>query len=240
MIKIGAGFLGLLGITSYYLGAFDKGYTRDVERPRAQVMAALEDLDITAEPGAPGTTAVNGIKPLFRLEKAADHMTWYVMSGEKVATAMTASFEPYDDGRKTRVRASVKRGDAPDDFVSPAFRSTGITMGLFGMAIEGELDKLTLPPLAAGPERCRELMADFAAANGIAGAGKEPANLSQAIGNTSRTVMRLHAMKAELRRNGCSTDGNWGSDLEDSTSPNANSAAAGHDPAPTTVLPEDY
>ncbi len=241
MMKIGIGFLACLGLVLYFTGFFSPlAYTRDVERPQAQVMAALEDLDITAEPGAPGSTPQGGIKPLFRLEKAADHMTWYVMSGDKVATAMTASFEPYDDGRKTHVRASVQRGDAPDDFVSPAFRSTGITMGLFGMALESELNKLATASVAYDPERCKRLMDDFTTANLMASAGDKPANLGQAIGDTTRTVIRLHAMEAELRRNGCPTDGNRGpfrtTESTMDSAPAASSPSLGQDPEPTTRL----
>ncbi|WP_157081264.1 hypothetical protein [Novosphingobium naphthalenivorans] len=172
-------------------------------------MAALSGLDITAQPGAPGSTAerAGGIKPTFRLEKADDHMTWYVMSGDKVATTMTAYFQPIDEGRQTRVTASVKRGDAPDDFVSPAFRSNGLTMGLFTMALEGELNKLVQPG-ATDLARCDEIMAEFQRAN-EADAGSRD-NLAQAMGGTAKTMLRLHATEAELRRNGCPVDDNNG------------------------------
>ena len=196
----------------YFAGAFGpSAYSRTVSRPPAEVMAALEHLDITAQPGAPGSTAAaaGGIKPLFRLAKGTDRMSWYVMSGDKVATTMTASFEAVDGGKATRIRTSVERGDAPDDFVSPAFRSKGLTMALFGMAIEGRVNKL-VAPTAASAEECDKLLAGFASGNEAAlGTGRSP-NLSQAMGDTARTVMRLNAMEAELRRNGCRTDGNDG------------------------------
>lgn len=200
--------VALLGIAGYFSGIFDAGYSRDVGRPQAQVMAALADLDITAQPGAPGSTAeaAGGIKPLFRVEKTADHMTWYVMSGKQVAMKMTATFEPLDNGSKTRVRASVERGDAPDDFVSPAFRSKSITMGLFSMALEGELNKLASTTARYDPAKCQALMRQFEQGNLASGMTDRPDNLSQAMGQTSKAMMRIAAMEAELRRNGCPTD----------------------------------
>lgn len=230
-MKVFLALLALVGIGSYFAGAFDPGYSRDVGRPQAQVMAALADLDITAQPGAPGSTAeaAGGVKPLFRLEKAADHMTWYVMSGQQVAMKMTATFEPIDDGRQTRVRAKVERGDAPDDLVSPAFRSTGLTMGLFGMALEGELNKLTTRA-NYDPRRCKELLANFELSNIRAGTMNQPDNLTQAVGQTGKTMMRLSAMEAELRRNGCPTDRLNGSSAFDVMTDDGEDANAEREP----------
>lgn len=248
MMRFGLGFLACMGLFAYFAGIFSPGgYSREVSRPQAQVMAALEDLDITAQPGAPGSAQQNGVKPIFRLEKAVDHMTWYVMSGDQVAVAMTAKFEPVDDGRKTRVRASVERGDAPDDFVSPAFRSTGIIMGLFGMALEDELNKLTMTA-SYDPERCQRLLDQFTDSNYEARMADQPQSLGAAIGQTSKTVIRLHAMEAELRRNGCPTNGNsgpfrptqntMGSAAASSSSPSSEPGppSLGHAPEPTTQL----
>ena len=149
---IGRGFL--MGLLALVLAGCGNGYSHVVDKPQSEVVAALEDLDITAQPGNPGTdpSASGGVKPDIRLEKAADHMTWWVMSGDKVAMAMTANFEPLDGGERTRVTTSVARGDAPDDLVSPAFRSTGITSGLFSVAVDNELEKMTAPrPRAPKP-----------------------------------------------------------------------------------------
>lgn len=198
-LAVGAIILG--GV--YLLGALGpQAYTRDVGRPEGEVMAALTDLDITAQPGAPGSTtqSAGGVKPTFRLERAADHMTWYVMSGDKVATAMTAHFEPIDSGRQTRVTTSVERGDAPDDFVSPAFRSKGLTMALFGMALEGELNKLVQPG-SYDQATCEKIMAEFQQANEAMPVDRS--DLSQAMGGTAKAILRMHAVEAELRRNGC-------------------------------------
>lgn len=198
----------LLGIGGYFAGAFGgSAFSRTVARPQAQVMRALSDLDVTAQPGAPGSTAAaaGGVMPEIRLETADDHMTWYVMSGKQVATKMTATFTPIDGGKQTRVEASVERGDAPDDFVSPAFRSKGLTLALFSMALEGELNKLVAPP-PADPATCERMMEQFRDANLADGVGERPENLSQAIGAGAKATIRLNAMEAELRRAGCPTD----------------------------------
>ena len=215
MFKGLVALLVLVFAGGWLVGAFGtQAYSRTVSRPPAQVMAALERLDLTAEPGAPGSTAAaaGGVKPLFRLARQGDRMTWYVMSGDKVATTMTATFEPVDEGRATLIRTFVERGDAPDDFVSPAFRSKGLTMALFGMAIEGQVNRL-VQPAAASPEDCQKLLDGFTDA-GIArfeaGAAQRPEGFRQGMAEGAKNIMRLHAMEAELRRNGCDTDGNSG------------------------------
>ena len=194
----------LLAGAYFFAGSFGL-YSRSVDRPVAEVMASLDDLDITEQPGAPGSDASRsgGIQPLFRLEPGPNSMTWVVMSGEQVATRMTARFEPIDGGRRTKVSAEVDRGSAPDDFVSPAFRSEGLTMALFAMALEAELDELTLP--AGDPQKCDQLLADFAARNMASIDMQRQDSLKDAVGDTATIIMRLNAMEAELRRNGCST-----------------------------------
>ena len=194
---------------AWFGGVLGGGYSRDVDRPPAQVMAALADLDVRGQPGAPGTdpSRSGGVRPLFRTERGGNEISFVVMSGDKVATRMIAHLEPLDGGARTRVTAEVRRGDAPDDFVSPAFRSTGTTMGLFALALEGELNELTLPARKSQAE-CQELERNLLEANAPGGA--EPRNLRQAVGNGARTIMALHAVEAELRRQGCSTNGGGG------------------------------
>lgn len=189
------------------------GYSREVDRTPAQVMAALADLDVRGEPGAPGTnpSRSGGIPSLFRTERGANEISFVVMSGNQVATRMTARLEPLDGGRRTRVTAVVERGDAPDDFVAPAFRSHGITMGLFTMALEGELNELTLPARKSAAE-CEALTRSLLEANAPVGAGDRPENLRQAFGNGARVIMTLNAVEAELRRQGCDTRGRGGGD----------------------------
>ncbi|QDZ08803.1 hypothetical protein FPZ24_16105 [Sphingomonas panacisoli] len=192
-------FLGLLTLALGACNWIGNGYSHVVDRPQADVVAALEDLDISAQPGNPGTdpSLSGGVKPDIRLEKAADHMTWWVMAGDKVATTMTATFEQLDGGKRTRVTTSVQRGNASDDVVSPAFRSTGITSGLFSMAVEGELNKLTDGPRASA-EDCQKLVEEWRM-SGIEDAPRDrPENLTQAIGEGARNAIKLQAMADKL------------------------------------------
>lgn len=182
------------------------GYSREVARPEADVMRALADLDVTAH-GSPdiSPSRSGGVKPLFRLERGEHSMRWLVMSGDKVATTMTAEFQPLDGG-KTRVTAHVERGDAPDDFVSPAFRSNSVTLGLFSMALESELNDLTRP-VAASAEACAKLVEDFHDGNLANGLNERPDGLKGAVGQVGKSVIRLQAFDAEQRRMGCGQSG---------------------------------
>ncbi|THD35922.1 MAG: hypothetical protein E7773_08205 [Sphingomonas sp.] len=204
---IGRGiFTGLLVLA---LTGCGNGYSHIVDKPQADVVAALEDLDITQQPGNPGTdpSASGGVKPEIRLEKAADHMTWWVMSGDKVAITMTANFEPLDGGARTRVTTSVVRGDAPDERVSPAFQSTGIASGLFSVAVDEELDKMTAPP-AASAKTCNALMERFRDEN-LANPDLQgrPDGFAQGISQGVKAMARLRQMQAEARARGCSIYG---------------------------------
>src|SRR5436309_15960249 len=125
-------FLGMIGLgvpAAYLMGAFGgAGYDRVVNASPAQVRSALSDLDIRHAPGAPGSTATaSGDVPLFQLTEQGNDMTWTVTSGNAVAVRLIAHLEPLDGGTKTHVTAEVQRGDAPDDALSPAFRSTSTT-----------------------------------------------------------------------------------------------------------------
>jgi hypothetical protein len=209
-VKVFAIFAPLVGGAIWAMGGFGGAYSRDVARPPAEVIAAIADLDITGQPGAPGTDpeASGGIAPVFQVEQAGDRVVWTVMSGDKVATRMTAFVQPLDGGKGSRVTVDVERGDAPDDFVSPAFRSEGITMGLFSMALEGELDQL-VAPVQLSREECQDLELRLLHGSG-AGLDGEPATLGQAVGGTAKNVIRLHAVEGELRRRGCDTSGGGG------------------------------
>ena len=204
-------FLKALGVLSpvvlgglWVTGALGSGdYSRDVNRTPAQVMQALADLDVRQQPGSPETdpSASGGIMPVFRSKRMADSISFVVMSGSQVATQMIAHLEPLDGGKRTRVTAEVKRGDAPDDQVSPAFRSNGITMGLFAMALEDELNQLTGPPRRSR-EECGDLERQLLQANAPV---DHRESLSRAVATTARTVVVLNGVEGELRRQGCDT-----------------------------------
>ncbi|WP_176591445.1 hypothetical protein [Sphingobium sp. EM0848] len=195
--------IGLFVAALLYFGGFlNSGYTRDVERPVRDVMTALEGLDVRREPGSPGTdpSRSGGVMPDFKLEREPGKMVWVVMAGDKVATRMIATLEPLKDGAATRIHAAVERGDAPEDIVSPAFRSEKITLGLFAAALESQINKLTL---AWGPQ-CDQLVQEFL--NGGSPGSDDRSTLGGAIGATSRDIMRIGAADTKLRAAGCDPD----------------------------------
>ncbi|MFN3725071.1 MAG: hypothetical protein ACK4SZ_02075 [Allosphingosinicella sp.] len=185
----------------YFGGVLDAGYSRDVAKSPDQVMAALEDLDVRRQPGSPGTdpSRSGGVAPVFRTERTDKAISFVVMSGNEVATRMTAHLEPLDGGARTRVTATVERGTAPDERTSPAFRSEGLTMGLFAAALQDELDQLEAPPHATA-QFCADLEQRLLSQNGGA--------------SGVAAVARVHQMGAEMRRNGCPLDGPGGGEFQ--------------------------
>ena len=178
----------------YVVGKSGGSFSRDVDRTPAQVASAIADLDIRRQPGTPGTdpAASGGVRPVFRTERTADGMTFTVLSGDQVATRMIAHLEPLDGGRRTRVTAEVVRGDAPDERVSPAFRSTGITLGLFAAALRDEIDAMLSPPRRSQAE-CQQLEQRLLAEN------------APADGNPIGAIRAVNAVGRELQRLGCDT-----------------------------------
>ena len=200
--------LGVLGVGGMWAtGMFDPNYSRVVDRPPAQVAAAIADLDIRDAEGAPGTdpSRSGGVAPTFSVEEDADRVSYIVLANGQVATKMTAWLKPIDNGTRTKVTATVERGDAPDDYVAPAFRSTGVTMGLFSMMLEEEIDKLVFPP-KAWTAACDEIMARFE--NGPI--GEEPQSMTQAMGQGAKTAMVLGQLDKDLKAAGCPSESNTG------------------------------
>jgi len=178
----------------YVVGGSGKGMSREVDRPPPAVALAISDLDISRQPGAPGTdpAASGGVRPVFRHEQTAEGVVFTVYSGDKVASRMIAHLEPLDGGRRTRIWAEVERGDAPDDLVSPAFRSTALTLGLFNAALGDELDRLVAPPRHSAVE-CEEMEQQLLEAH------------APADRNPLRAIAAVRATEAELRSRGCDT-----------------------------------
>ena len=223
MLRESGAAVVIVALGAWATGMLGGGYSRTVDRPPAEVAAALADLDIRNAPGAPGTdpAASGGQLPTFSVERAPDHVSYVVMAHGQVAMTMTAWLKPIDGGKRTKVTATVTRGPAPDDYVSPAFRSNGITMGLFAAELEGDLDKLVFPP-GKWTAQCDAIVASFEAGNGgDSGSG----SLTQAIGGTARTAMRLGQFDKELKAAHCPQPDNKFHDvsakLSDGGSPSA-------------------
>ncbi|HEY0326906.1 MAG TPA: hypothetical protein VGC46_13150, partial [Allosphingosinicella sp.] len=82
---------------------------------------------------------------------------------------------------------------------SPAFRSEGLTMGLFASALQDELDQLEAPPQATA-QFCADLEQRLLSQNGGA--------------SGVAAVARVHQMAAEMRRHGCPLDRGGGDDFQ--------------------------
>jgi hypothetical protein len=199
-VKAFVGLASVAGIGLYLHHAFGPAYSRDVGAPPAEVRSALEDLDIRSAPGAPASdpSLSGGVAPVFVLSEQGDDMIWTIQSGDKVAVKLIAHLIPTDGGKHTEVTAEVQRGDAPDDIVAPAFRSTSITRSLFGMVLDQELDKMTVTQ-TADSDTCQKILADFTAS-------APPPDEQSGFGGVAKTSLRLSALESQLKAAGCPTD----------------------------------
>lgn len=185
------------------------GFSRTVDRPPAEVAAGLASLDIRDAPGAPGTDpmASGGELPSLTVESAPDHVSYIVMAHGEVATRMTAWLKPVDGGARTKVTATVERGPAPDDYVSPAFRSKGVTMGLFSAVLEDQLDKLVFK-IGPWDSHCDAIMANFEARNAGNVDQRGPTSLTSAFAGTAKAAMSIASLDKELKAAGCPPNAN--------------------------------
>ena len=190
----------IVGLGLYLHGAFGPGYSRNVGAPQEQVREALRDLDIREAPGEPATdpTRSGGVEPVFQLTEQGNDMIWTVTSGSQVAVKMIAHLEPTDGGRHTKVTAEVERGNAPDDFVAPAFRSTSLTRSLFGMVLDQELDEMFVTQ-ARDSEACQKIVDDFQ------NSGPQWGEDQRGFGGVAKTALRLNALESKLKAAGCPT-----------------------------------
>lgn len=203
----------VVGGALYAFGAFD-AFPATVDGPPETVMAELIDLDVRELPGEPGTTAAaaGGVMPRFVTLRGDNMLEWRVMSGDKIATRMVATFEPVDEGTRTRITPFVERGDAPENFTSPAFRSEGLTMGLFQAALQAEIDEMVAP--GWGPE-CDDLRDDLLygpmpagadVTNSIGAEGSDAREIAQGMSEGLSAISRLRRMHSELMKAGCNPD----------------------------------
>jgi hypothetical protein len=225
-VRAFVGAAAVAGIGLYLHQAFGPSYSRNVGATPTDVRSALEDLDIRNAPGAPASdpSRSGGVTPAFQLSEAGNDMVWTIMSGDKVAVRLIAHLTPTDGGQHTKVTADVERGDAPDDYVAPAFRSTSLTRSLFGMVLDQELDKMNVTQ-TADSEACKKIMADFEA-------GTPPPDQQRGFGGVAHTAMRLSALDGQLKTAGCPTGGS--DNFEQPTSVLTDSGP----PPPTTTTDE--
>ena len=203
------GGVSAIGLCGWLIVGGSADYSRTVDRPPAEVAAAIADLDIRQAPGSPGTDpmASGGELPTFVVETTPTAVNYVVMAHGEVAVRMIARLTPIDGGRLTRVTASVERGPAPDDYVSPAFRSTGITLGLFAAMLEDEIDDLVFKIGPWGPH-CDEVMARFETRNMANGGMHQPSGLTDAVAGTAKAVMSISMLDKELKAAGCPQNAN--------------------------------
>lgn len=202
----------VMGLLAVPLGGcslvFGNPFSHVIDKPQSELVAALADMDFEKSTDFAGPNLINaaGIKTEVRLEKAADHLTWWMMTGDKVAMTMTASFEPIDGGKRTRLTTAVARGDAPDAIVAPVFQSPGAVAALFAIAIDAKLQEADDPPRAS-TETCTALMDRFRDEN-LADPDLQgrPDGFAQGVGQAAKTIARLRRMEAEARLRGCPID----------------------------------
>ena len=195
-------FVALCGVglpAAYFMGAFGHGgIDRVVGKSPDEVRSALMDLDIRNAPGEPASdpSRSGGVEPTFQLTQEGNDMVWTVMSGNDVAVRMIAHLEPVEGGAKTHVTAAVQRGNAPDDLIAPAFRSTGTTLGLFSLVLEDELDDLTRPA-SADPATCQKIVDDFT--------GQQQMSDQGGFAAVAKMSIKLSALETKLKAAGCDT-----------------------------------
>lgn len=144
----------------FYAGSFGKAYSRDFDRPPAEVAAALSDLDVSGISGASGS--LYAALPTVRSERTADGFRWTIMSGSEVALVMTARITPTDGGAGSHVDARVEKGRLSDPGkLPPLFRNPGAMQPLFVAALDAELAELDAEgdPAALAAARKRQKIA---------------------------------------------------------------------------------
>ena len=202
-VKAFMAIAAMVGAIMYFM--HDGGYHREVGASPDKVRAALYSLDVRTAPGAPGTDPMNsgGVPSNFAVTQEGDDMVWTVTNGNDVAVRMIAHLEAVDGGAHTKVTARIERGNAPDDHVAPAFRSKGVTMGLFAMVLEDKLDSLVMPAAGEWSAKCDEIWSRVEQANAAAGGMEQSSSIGQAMGKTARLSMNLAAGDKELKAAGC-------------------------------------
>jgi hypothetical protein len=201
-VKAFATLLTIAAAIGYFMTG--SGYSRTVDASPDKVASALMSLDVRNAPGAPATdpSRSGDLPSNFAVTREGDDMVWTVTNGNDVAVRMIAHLEGKEGGAHTLVTARVERGNAPDDHVAPAFRSPGLTMGLFSIVLEDKLDRLVMP-VGKWTEKCDQIMAGMENGSNFANVQDEPKSLSQAFARRAQDTMKLAALDKDLKAAGC-------------------------------------
>lgn len=209
--------LGLLTTGSLYaFGAFD-AFPATVDGSPEKVMAELADLHVREQPGEPGTSAeaAGGVTPRFIAMQGENLLEWRVMAGNQIAMRLVATFEPIDGGIRTRITPYVERGDAPDAYTPPAFRSTGLASGLFQAALQAEINEMNAPGWGPHCDKLRdemlyapgpEMNSDLALRQGSDGSGSDAERFAIGMQSGIGNIRKVQQMHRRLMEAGCNPD----------------------------------
>lgn len=119
----------------------DNDFSHDIGQPTEVVVQALQAADIVGQPHTQAklSEADRERPPQLTVQREADGISWFVMSGGKSVLKMKAQLTPASGGG-THVRTSVEQGElreAPD--VPKLFTSPSDMAPLFAVAVERAL-----------------------------------------------------------------------------------------------------
>ena len=128
-LKLVGGGIPVVALGLFVAGFFEAtGFAREVDQPPELVLEAISDMEI-------GTRD----RPVqLRPEHDSNRISWTVNDNGRVAARMTATMEPLDGGRRTRIRAEIEGG--PE--LQPAFRTLSGALEQFAAAMDKELTEV--------------------------------------------------------------------------------------------------
>ena len=89
----------------------------------------------------------------------------------------------------------------PDEYTSPAFRSEGTTLGLFGIALDTELDEMLAPGWGPHCDELRDRLFGVGDFEAHAYSGREPS-----LRDGVDAIRRVSGARRELLDAGCNPD----------------------------------
>ncbi len=198
----------VVGTALYFTGTFDAGsaYPRTVDGSPAEIMRELADLDVREQPGAPGSTSEIRRRGDPALPPSAGRGAARLDRDERHRGR-------HDDDRDVRagrrrrahrIMASVVRGDAPEAYTSPAFRSEGLTQALFEAALDTELNELAAAGWGPECDAIRDELMLSASVEGMDVAAAE--SVPERMVAVGKAAGRLAEVRRQLIARGCNPD----------------------------------